>query len=76
MPVCVITEIRATILSVWYSLYDIIDGFSQSFPHNVAPFADFENKEIFYLIDLLIKDLGIIILPNTDFIHGCLAIFT
>lgn len=72
----VITGIRATILSVWYSLYDIIDGFSQSFPHKVTPFADFENKEIFYPTHLLIKDLDIIILPNTNFIRGWLAIFT
>jgi hypothetical protein len=65
------------ILSVWYSLDDIIDGFSQSFPHNITPFADFESKEIFYPVHLLIKDLDVIIfLPNTDCIHGCLAIFT
>ncbi|HEX2068128.1 MAG TPA: hypothetical protein VHF08_05465 [Nitrososphaeraceae archaeon] len=64
------------ILSVWYSLDDIIEGFSQSFSHNITPFADFENKEIFYPTDLLINNLDIIILPNTDFIHGCLAIFT
>ena len=65
------------ILSVRYSLDDIVMGFSQFFPHNTTPFADFENKEIFYRIHLLIKDLDvIIILPNTDFIHGCLAIFT
>jgi hypothetical protein len=31
LPVRVITGIRATILSVWYSIYDIIDGFSQIF---------------------------------------------
>ena len=73
----VITGIRATILSVWYSIYDIIDGFSQSFSHKVTPFAYFENKEIFYPTHLLIKDVDIIIiLPNTDFIHCWLAIFT